>query len=128
VVTLPAIKGDTTSPPGDLVGDLLGTAVTDVDSGSVSGIAIVGLTSATNGVWQYTLNNGSTWMGMGTVSASLALLLPNTGVNSRIRFVPNTNFNGMLTVGVSRLGPHNGSDWRSCKPVADDIVGRYNGI
>ena len=97
VVTLPSIAEDTKSSSGASVGELLGTAVTDIDPGSVSGIAIVGVSGAADGIWQYTLNNGSSWLSMGTVSDSSALLLPNSGINSRIRFIPKTNFNGTLT-------------------------------
>ncbi|MGE8588307.1 MAG: DUF4347 domain-containing protein [Alcaligenes sp.] len=66
--------------------------LTDADPGAVKGIAVIG-TVTTNGTWWYTLDGGANWSGVGTVSATSALLLSDTP-NSRIYFQPNANFNG----------------------------------
>src|SRR5204863_55224 len=58
--------------------------VSDVDSGAIQGIAVTGLTSNT-GTWQYSIDNGTTWTGVGAVSSSSALLLRST---DKLRFVP----------------------------------------
>ncbi|MGI0481998.1 cadherin-like domain-containing protein [Geminocystis sp. CENA526] len=61
-------------------------------SSDFGGIAIVGNT-ATQGNWQYSIDNGNNWVNVSSVpvSNSSALILP---VNAQLRFVPNPNFNG----------------------------------
>ncbi len=64
----------------------------DTDAGALRGIAVVGASGP--GTWQYSLN-GTTFLPMGTVSASLARLLAST---AKVRFVPATNQNGPATL------------------------------
>ena len=78
------ITEDQTNTSGDLVSALIAGQVTDADSGAASGIAVTATVSST-GTWQYSLDNGSTWNGVGSVSGSSALLLRST---DRLRFVP----------------------------------------
>ena len=66
-------------------------SIRDADGAAVESIAITAVDD-TNGTWQYTLD-GSTWLDMGSVSTSSALLLPGDGV-SRFRFVPNADYSG----------------------------------
>ena len=82
--TLNSMTEDDINNDGQPISDLLG-AVSDVDTGAASGIAIFGLDSG-NGTWQYRLDGGTTWINVGTVSDSNALLLTNS---DHIRFVPN---------------------------------------
>ncbi|MBF0171486.1 MAG: hypothetical protein HQK87_10450, partial [Nitrospinae bacterium] len=79
---LTSITEDATTNAGQTVASFLGGSVTDVDTGSVHGIAITSLTSG-NGVWQYDAGGG--WTDIGAVSATSALLLRST---DSIRFVP----------------------------------------
>ena len=87
---------DPSSNPGTLVGDILATAVSDGDAGAVAGMAVFGADifslDGTGGTWEYTLNGGSTWKPIGTVSTAAALLLPSDD-NTRIRFVPYPDWN-----------------------------------
>ncbi len=46
-----------------------------------------------SGVWQYSLNGGTNWTPFGSVTPATARLLP-ADANTRVRFVPNPNFNG----------------------------------
>ncbi|MBB4041176.1 Ca2+-binding RTX toxin-like protein [Microvirga flocculans] len=69
---------------GQTVASIVGASIADVDSAAAEGIAITGLTSG-SGTWQYSLDGGSTWHDMGSVSASSALLLRAT---DNVRFVP----------------------------------------
>ncbi len=59
----------------------------------------VALTSADNshGKWQFSLDNGSNWTDVGTVSETLARLLPADST-ARLRFVPNANWNGGASI------------------------------
>ena len=79
------ITEDQTTNSGDLVSTLISGKVTDVDTGAVNGIALTSLSSGT-GTWQYSINGGSTWTAVGTVSNTSALLLRST---DKLRFVPN---------------------------------------
>ena len=82
--TLATLTEDQTNDGGQSVAAILGASVSDVDSGAASGIAVTNL-SAGNGKWQYSLNAGSSWTDVGTVSASSALLLRSADL---LRFVP----------------------------------------
>jgi hypothetical protein len=81
---LPTLTEDDLANAGVQITTLLGATITDVDTGAVSGIAITGLSSG-NGTWQYSLDGGSTWSNVGTVSTSSALQLRDTDY---VRFVP----------------------------------------
>lgn len=76
------VTEDQASNGGQLVSTLLGSS--DVDSGALNGIALYTQTPS-NGTWQYSLNGGSSWSNVGTVSGSSALLLKSTDL---VRFVP----------------------------------------
>ena len=88
-LTLPTITEDEVSNGGQTVAQILasdgGTPISDVDSGSVDGIAI---TTRNNGpgIWQYSIDGGTNWSNVGTVSDSSALLLRSTDF---VRFEPN---------------------------------------
>lgn len=94
--TLTTIAEDTAaaSITGTLVSTLLGSSITDTDALAVQGIAVTSIDN-TNGAWQYS-TNGTSYTAFGTTSASSAtLLLPS----SLVRFVPNANFNGTVSLG-----------------------------
>src|SRR6185312_5336846 len=60
---------------------------------SLAGIAVAGNTAnpSTQGVWQYSVNGGSLWIDIGTVSAAAALAL---SADTLLRFLPAHNFYG----------------------------------
>jgi hypothetical protein len=91
--TLAAIVEDATNPPGTLVSGLVATAATDVDAGALKGIAVIAAGGLAVGHWQFTTNGGTTWQELGAPSESSARLLA-ADANTRIRFIPNANFNG----------------------------------
>ena len=93
----PAINEDTFNSNGKTVAALV-TGVSDADAGALKGIAIISVTGATTGRWQYTLNAGATWTNVGAVSSNSALLLPSNGSLSKLRYVPNANFNVTVTM------------------------------
>jgi hypothetical protein len=90
-VFLPQIDEDTANPAGALVSSLL-TGMSDVDAGDARGMAVRSVQN-TGGVWQYSLNGGTNWTAFGSVTPATARLLP-ADANTRVRFVPNPNFNG----------------------------------
>jgi hypothetical protein len=92
--TLFSIPEDTTNPANTLVSALLGDAVTDPDGGAQEGMAVT-TASNFNGTWQFTLDAGMTWQAMGAPTSSAARLLPSNA-STRIRFLPNADFNGTV--------------------------------
>jgi hypothetical protein len=98
VVQPPAIAEDDVGNAGVLVTSLVAGQITDADVGAVQGIAVVA-SDTTHGSWEYTLD-GSTWQALSAPSASSALLLP-ADAQTRVRFVPATDYNGTVTSGLT---------------------------
>ena len=96
---LTAINEDPPANPGTLVSALIAGHVTDVDPGALAGVAVTAVDN-TNGTWQYTLNGGGLWSNFGTPSGAAARLLP-ADANTSVRFVPNANWNGTATGGIT---------------------------
>ena len=91
---LTTINEDNTTNAGTLVSTLIAGEITEVDANPLAGIAVTSVDN-TNGTWQYTLNGGTTWLNFGAPTATTARLLPSDA-NTRVRFVPNANFNGTV--------------------------------
>src|SRR6185503_2462228 len=89
---LTTINEDDTTNSGTLVSSLIPGQISDVDSGAAIGIAVTAVDN-TNGTWQYSTNGGSTWTAFGSPAASAARLLA-ADANTRVRFVPNADYNG----------------------------------
>jgi hypothetical protein len=96
---LTAIDEDPVSNPGTLVSDLIAGQVTDADAGALSGIAVIGVDD-TNGTWEYTTDGGSNWFAFGAVDSTSARLLA-ADANTYVRFVPNADWNGTVTNGIT---------------------------
>ena len=91
---LAGINEDPSPNTGTLVSTLIAGQITDGNSNPLSGIAITAVNTA-NGNWQYTTNGGMTWTAVGAVSDTAALLLA-ADTNTRVRFVPNADWNGTV--------------------------------
>jgi hypothetical protein len=91
--TLKGCNEDATTPAASDVAPLWTTAVTDPD-GPARGIAVTSASSF-NGTWQYLLEGSNTWTGIGGVSNSAALLLPDS---AKVRFLPKPDFNGVVSL------------------------------
>ena len=76
---LDAIDENAAAPAGQTVASFTGSSITDVDSGALAGIAVIG-SSAPAGSWQYSLDGGATWQAVGSVSEGNALLLRDADV------------------------------------------------
>jgi len=90
---LESVSEDASENPGDTVENLIQDIVSDADSDPV-GIAITGADN-TNGIWQYSTDNASSWNDLGTVSDTSAILLDPA---AKIRFVPDANFSGIAEI------------------------------
>ncbi|WP_020470791.1 proprotein convertase P-domain-containing protein [Zavarzinella formosa] len=86
---------DTTTSAGTLVSDLIANSITDQDLTDPRGIAVTGVTGSQTGSWQYSINNGGTWLDLSTVTSATARLLRP---EDRVRYIPNTGFRGQTTL------------------------------
>ena len=66
-----------TNPIGQTIASFLGTSLSDPDGVEAEGIAVFEVNGA-SGKWQYLLAGGSTWVDLGDVSESSALLLDSS--------------------------------------------------
>jgi hypothetical protein len=96
---LASISEDDAANAGTLVSALIAGHIADVDTGAIAGIAVTGVDEA-HGLWQYSLDGGATWSGLGGVWASAARLLADDA-NTRVRFVPAANWNGSVADGIT---------------------------
>ena len=94
------------SNTGTLVSTLIGSGdaaalggdyIVDPDGAALEGLAVTAVDS-TEGSWQFSTDNGATWSVLAAVSDTAARLLASNS-STRVRFVPNANFNG--TAGLS---------------------------
>ena len=104
VLTLPAIAQNAGAPSGAAgvaVSSLvaIGTNVTDVDSGAVTGIALVGLDTSAGGTWYYSTDGGANWTAVGTVNDSGSALLLRT--TDRLYYQPTGASAGILGAAIT---------------------------
>lgn len=99
-VTLSAVIKGASAPTG-AVGTLISSLVKlegnvkDADTDALTGIAITKL-DTTKGSWFYSIDNGSKWTSLSSVSDSNALLLA-ADTNTRIYFQPNAETTGKIS-------------------------------
>jgi 6-phosphogluconolactonase (cycloisomerase 2 family) len=102
-MVLRVTPNDEPGNPGTLVSAILASAggdrVADSDLTDKEGIAVVA-TDSTHGTWQYTVNGGTNWYNIGSVSETGARLLPANNV-TRIRLVPAAGFTGLVANGIT---------------------------
>ncbi|MEH6579242.1 MAG: hypothetical protein V7731_19440, partial [Amphritea sp.] len=95
---LASITEDPVINPGTLVSDLIAGQATDPDF-DAAGIAVIAVDNS-NGTWQYSINSGGSWTAFGTPGITAALLLADDA-NTYVRFVPDANWNGTVTDGIT---------------------------
>ncbi|SCA62932.1 hypothetical protein SCG7109_AF_00140 [Chlamydiales bacterium SCGC AG-110-M15] len=98
VSDLSALQEDDSSNMGDYISDIIGSSVSDVDDAPVEGIAVVGADDS-NGSWEYSLDDGTNWQSLGTVSDSNARLL-GSDASTKIRFIPNADYHGSASISI----------------------------
>ena len=96
---LDPIAEDAAVNDGTPISALIGGHVTDADAGAIAGIAVVSVDD-TNGTWQYSLDAGASWTDFGTPSTASARLLA-ADASTYVRFVPDANWNGTVTNGLT---------------------------
>jgi VCBS repeat-containing protein/CshA-type fibril repeat protein len=112
--------------PGVLISTLLADVdshpvASDIDAGSDLGIAIYAssVSNGMSGVWQYSLDGGSSWMPVAVAfSDSAALLLPAA---AKLRFVADDNADDSMESGIASIRYYawDGSDGASAGDTAD---------
>jgi len=91
----PTSYGGLASNGGFKLSDYTDYVFTDLDQGdTAAAYAIVGNTAnaSTQGRWQYSSDNGTTWADIDTVNDSTAALV--IGATAKVRFAPVENYNG----------------------------------
>ena len=96
---LTPIGEDAFNNGGTLVSDLISGWVTDADPAALQGIVVVSVDN-TNGSWEFSMDGGTTWSALGSPSAADARLLA-ADAQTYVRFVPNPNWSGTVTNGIT---------------------------
>ena len=92
--SLAAVTENTTSPPGDTVANLFGSAFSDADADTLQGVAITANNATPDqGAWDYSVDNGNNWSAVATTGLSDATAL-YLDAASKLRFVPAANYTG----------------------------------
>jgi hypothetical protein len=91
--TLPSVTRGTENPGGDTVGHLFADVYSDRETPIAGGgVAIVGnAANPGDGRWQYSIDNGATWINVPPVSGAAAFTLV---AGDRLRFAPSATFAG----------------------------------
>ncbi len=97
--------------------------IEDGNLGASEGIAVIDADN-TNGVWEYSLNNGGDWDPFGAPADAFARLLAADGL-TRIRFIPAPDFNGSVDPGIS-FRAWDQSQGRSNGDIADASINGGN--
>jgi plastocyanin len=93
------INQNDTSNSGTPVTTLIAGKVSDADAGDPQGIAVTGVNN-TNGNWQFSTDNGTNWTSFNTPTTGAARLLAADS-NTLVRFVPDNNFHGTVSAGIT---------------------------
>ena len=88
-----SVSEDDTDPAGTTVFELIDPTFTDPDAGdSLAGILVSdAAVDSTEGLWQYSTDNGVAWHDVGIANSANALALSAT---TELRFLPAPNFSG----------------------------------
>ncbi len=101
-MTLTNVIENDSNPSGNSVATIIsiagGERISDPDTGALEGIAVIGVDDS-NGQWEYSIDNGTTWLSFvidsgvanGIIDNSAAVVLDTSAL---IRFVPNASYSG----------------------------------
>jgi hypothetical protein len=90
----PVVRNDD-NPAGATIQSFAGDLISDPDPASVAGIAVIASGGPAPGTWQFSVDGGDSWTGMGAVSTSAARLLRTQDL---VRFVPALDAVGTATL------------------------------
>jgi hypothetical protein len=111
---------------GTSIADLLAAStISDVDTGALEGLAIVGSDDSGGGTWQFSTNGGTNWQDLGAVSDSSALLL-SSAANNLVRFQPTTSFDGTATLTVRAWDQASGTSGGTVSTAANGGVTAFS--
>ncbi|NGZ05237.1 MAG: DUF4347 domain-containing protein, partial [Magnetococcales bacterium] len=99
-LTMGTLSEDATAPVGAvgvLVSALTG-GMTDPEGSATTGVAVISI-GESSGSWYYSVDGGTNWNALESVSESNALLL-SANANTRLYFRPNANWNGTDSSGL----------------------------
>ncbi len=91
---LPTLNEDAVNNTGERVSTIVAGSISDLDAGASEGIAMTRV-SAGPGSWQYSVDGGTTWLNVGIVDQTNALLLRDV---DRLRFVPDGQNGGTASL------------------------------
>ena len=91
-ISLTAVAENAASVVTDVSNIITDANITDAE-GATLGIAVTNTSGP--GLWEFSLDGGTTWSGFGAVSTSSAVLLDNS---AKIRFIPQTDVAGSATI------------------------------
>ncbi len=97
---LTSINEDTTNPAGETIATLFGSSFSDIDpNASLVGVAVIAnaANATTEGKWQYSADNGTTWKNVGIVGDTDPVGGTVLSATTRLRFLPVANYNGTPT-------------------------------
>ena len=101
---------DAVSPMGDLVSDIVRNgSMIDVDDNAVEAIALTAADN-TNGAWQYSIDGGTSFTDVGSVSEAQALLLDGSAM---LRFVPTSGYTGTADISYRAWDQSTGANGQS---------------
>ena len=94
VLALASVAEDAATPTGTAgtpITDLI-SGISDVDTGALRGLAITAVNTTNGSLW-YSVNGGTNWTAVASVSTTNALLLASNS-STRLFFQPSANYNG----------------------------------
>ena len=96
---LTSISEDPLTNTGTSIAALISGYFTDPDVGALQGIAVTAVDN-TDGTWEYSTDSGGTWTAFGAPTSTSARLLAENA-STRVRFVPNADWNGTVSSGIT---------------------------
>lgn len=110
------VKNNTTNNGNSIEEVIVDGSITDADGPVAEAIAVIGVDNS-NGTWQFSTDDGSTWTDLGTPTESAARLLDSS---HRVRFVPTSEWTGSASITFKA--------WDKSSGEAGSVTDTTNGI
>jgi hypothetical protein len=127
--TLDPMDEDDVDHPGTRIADLIASVapldlITDADAGAVEGLAVTAA-GTDDGAWEFSLDDGATWLPLGEISDTAARLLAADAA-TRLRFVPAADFAGAAEIGFRAWDQTSGVNGALADPGAGGGAGAFS--